>query len=129
MKKPVILKTRTIRPPVSIQVPEVTGDKKTNDYKFRKMIRDFAYQTKQSGKGPTRTNGHSNLYFEGKVLYSYGSHFPLARVVGGAGRYGGPFVMMRPYDDAQYRSNTTGKHWRKVREALSVLNCEIQEGL
>lgn len=40
----------------------------------RQIAHVWAQQTQESGKTPNR-----NLFFEGKTIYSYGYHFPLAR--------------------------------------------------
>lgn len=54
---------------------------------------------------------HGNFYFEGPTIYSYGSHFPIARHVNG--RFGrGVLFTTRTY------SVTTGGHCSIVRRAL-----------
>lgn len=55
----------------------------------------------------SQDRGHTQcgrMYFTGKVIYSYGTHFPLARIVGGA-------VLL---NDSTY-SVTTSKHQQVVR--------------
>jgi hypothetical protein len=43
---------------------------------IKKVIHEFSKQAKESGRA-------GNVFFEGRVLYSYGHHFPLAFIRGG----------------------------------------------
>lgn len=61
----------------------------------------WAHQLKPEGKG-------SNFYFEGRVIYSYGRHFPIAYQSGG-------YV----YFTRQSYSKTTSNHKRLTRSAIS----------
>jgi hypothetical protein len=56
------------------------------------------------------------MYFQGKTIYSYGSHFPMAKLIGS----GAVLLTYRTY------SNTTTKHLSHVRKAIShmdVISC------
>lgn len=56
--------------------------------------------------------GGGNFYYEGDTIYSYGSHFPIARHV----ERNAVLFTLRAY------SNTTAKHIHIVRQACSHLN-------
>lgn len=56
----------------------------------------------------TARNSGSNFYFNGRTIYSYGSHFPIATIDGNV-----VFMTLRSY------SNTTTKHIYLVRRAIS----------
>lgn len=56
-------------------------------------------------------NAQGNFYFEGATIYSYGKHFPIATLEGE-----NVLFTLRSY------SNTTAKHIRKVRGAVSHKN-------
>lgn len=58
-----------------------------------------------------------NVYFEGPTIYSYGSHFPMARLLFKRGKVGPVAVLIttRSY------SNTTSGHQSDVRRAVSHL--------
>jgi len=64
----------------------------------------WAAQTQNTGKA-------GSFYFNGKTIYSYGSHFPIATIDGNS-----VLFTMRSY------SNTTAKHINKARQAVSHLN-------
>jgi hypothetical protein len=64
----------------------------------------FARQSQAQGKTATR-----NFFFEGNVIYSYGYHFPIAKILNN----GIVLFTNRGY------SNTTAKHIGKTRQALS----------
>lgn len=66
----------------------------------------WASQSQQSGRNP---NG--SFYFNGRTIYSYGSHFPIATINGND-----VFFTVRSY------SNTTAKHISKSRSAVSHKN-------
>lgn len=61
------------------------------------------------------TNG-SNFYFEGDTIYSYGSHFPIAKHVINENRDRAVLFTERTY------SNTTARHIQIVRQACSHLD-------
>jgi hypothetical protein len=63
----------------------------------------WAHQTQDSARNP-----HGNFYFEGDTIYSYGSHFPIARHVDAHTI----FFTTRGY------SNTTSGHISCVRSAM-----------
>lgn len=63
----------------------------------------WAHQLQSSGR-----NSAGNLYFEGATIYSYGGHFPIATIKGET-----VFFTLSSY------SNTTAKHIRQVRGAIS----------
>ncbi len=71
----------------------------------------WAQQTQQSGRN--KSNG--NFYFEGDTIYSYGSHFPIAKQITRNGKKCVLFTT-RTY------SNTTAGHIQCVRRALSDQN-------
>jgi hypothetical protein len=58
--------------------------------------------------------GNGNFYFEGDTIYSYGSHFPIARFVEVAGETV-VLITRRSY------SMTTSQHVSRVRQAVSHL--------
>lgn len=62
-----------------------------------------------------RNSGNGNFYFQGKTIYSYGSHFPIAKHVERNGQFATLFTE-RTY------SNTTAKHLNVVSQAASHLN-------
>jgi hypothetical protein len=66
------------------------------------QLRDKAHKA-----GPN----HYQLYFEGKTIYSYGSHFPIASIFGKANN----FVAIT----TESYSNTTAGHIQEVKSALS----------
>ncbi len=57
-------------------------------------------------------NQQGNFYFQGDTIYSYGSHFPIARHVVNAKGEAGILLTTRSY------SNTTSKHIHIVRMAI-----------
>lgn len=58
--------------------------------------------------GDKPSGGRGNLFFRGDTIYSYGSHFPIARKVSGA-----TLLTTRGY------SSSTARHIRYVRQAIS----------
>jgi DNA-directed RNA polymerase subunit RPC12/RpoP len=70
--------------------------------------RQVAHLWASGGQDSARNAGSGNFYFSGDTIYSYGSHFPIARLVPGA-----VLMTTRSY------SNTTAKHIGFVRQALS----------
>lgn len=61
-------------------------------------------------------NSGDNFYFRGKTIYSYGSHFPIAKHVKNDKGESGVLFTLRSY------SNTTAKHVSIVRSAATHLN-------
>ena len=62
-----------------------------------------------------------NFYFNGKTIYSYGAHFPIAKHVTNEGGETAVLFTKRGY------SNTTSKHMAIVRQAanhLNVIKCD-----
>lgn len=66
----------------------------------------WAHQSK-----PDARNSQGNFYFQGDTIYSYGSHFPIARHIEHDGKKAILFV------DHSY-SNTTSKHIGNVRHSI-----------
>ena len=58
------------------------------------------------------TNKQHNFYFEGDTIYSYGSHFPIARHVESAAGVPAVFFTTGSY------SPTTSQHVSQVRQAI-----------
>jgi hypothetical protein len=56
-------------------------------------------------------NGKNTLYFQGPTIYSYGSHFPIARIV----RHGGAKAVL--FTTRSY-TNTTARHISYTRRAI-----------
>ena len=83
----------------------------------------WAHQTQDNARNPG-----GNFYFNGKSIFSYGSHFEIARLSTGPG--GNPLVLMTP----RTYSNTTAKHICDVRQAirgmevLTVPNFDARQG-
>jgi hypothetical protein len=67
----------------------------------------WAHRTQEDAR-----NRQSNLYFEGDTIYSYGSHFPIARHV--LNKAGGHAVL---FTTASYSVTTSG-HCSAVRSAI-----------
>lgn len=68
-----------------------------------------------------KNSGH-NFYFSGNTIYSYGSHFPIAKHIVNASGEKATLFTERSY------SNTTAKHISVVRQAarhLNVIYCAI----
>lgn len=63
-----------------------------------------------------RVPGNGNFYFDGKTIYSYGRHFPIAKHVENAKGEKAVLFTTRRY------SNTTSKHISIVRSASNHLN-------
>ena len=70
------------------------------------LAHTWAHQLQQTG-----TNSGRSFYFEGDTIYSYGAHFPIAKIVNGA-----VLFTTRSY------SNTTAKHISIVRNSVSHKN-------
>jgi hypothetical protein len=66
----------------------------------------YANQTQQTGR-----NSSSTFYFEGKTIYSYGGHFPIAKIITNEQGNEAMLFTYRAY------SNTTGKQISIVRSA------------
>lgn len=75
----------------------------------------WAQRTNSSGRS---SNG--NFYFEGDTIYSYGSHFPIARFVEGEFE-GKQLVLFNP----ESRSVSTSGHQRYVQDALRGLPVKV----
>lgn len=71
----------------------------------------WAHQSQVSARNPG-----GNLYFNGRTIYSYGGHFPLATLAPDcyAKAAGAPVVFV----NVERRSNTTAKHQRAVSYAI-----------
>jgi len=74
-------------------------------FKSDEVAHIWASQSQSEGRNSAR-----NIYFEGTTIYSYGSHFPLARFVNGR-----VLVTNRSY------SVTTSKQLYGVRRAINHL--------
>lgn len=70
----------------------------------------WAHQTQSDAR-----NKQGNFYFEGPVIFSYESHFPIAAFVPGGGRYRGVKAIVINNDRW---SVTTSKHQSLVRRAI-----------
>ena len=68
----------------------------------------WAHQTQKSA----RSSGNGTLYFEGDTIYSYGSHFPIARHITNKAGDKAILFTTRTY------SSTTAKHLSYVRRAI-----------
>lgn len=64
----------------------------------------------------TGRNAHNNFYFDAETIYSYGRHFPIARIVKNSERVEGVLFTEQRY------SNTTAKHIALVAHACSHTN-------
>jgi hypothetical protein len=67
----------------------------------------WAHQTKESGNGP-------NMFFEGRSIYSYGTHFEIARLM--ERKHNGETVCL--FTEREYSVTTSG-HKSIVRQALN----------
>ena len=83
-----------------------TATRQRNVYPSDKIAHLWAHQTQSSAR-----NACHNFYFEGDTIYSYGSHFPIARHVCHNGKRA-IFLTTRGY------SNTTSKHIHNVRYSI-----------
>lgn len=75
-------------------------------FKTEEVAHIWASQKQDSGR-----NSFGNFYFEKDIIYSYGKHFPIARIIGND-----VLFTLRGY------SNTTSKHIYKTRQAISHKN-------
>jgi hypothetical protein len=73
-------------------------------YPTREIPHKWAHQTQAEARNPS-----GNLYFDGPTIYSYGSHFPLARIC--TRKDGAKLVL---HNSGSY-SVTTSKHQGRVR--------------
>lgn len=76
-------------------------------YNNKQLCHVWAHQTQQHGR-----NANKSLFFNNKVIYSYGDHFPAAKI----------------YDDvvlinSETYSNTTAKHLSNIRSAVTHRKC------
>lgn len=76
----------------------------------------WAYQ-RENGCTHGRTS-NSNIFFEEETIYSYGYHFPMAKLTGKYDARGVEFVLV----STDRYSNTTTKHQSDVRCAVSHLH-------
>lgn len=76
-------------------------------YPTNEIAHLWAHKTQQSAR-----NQQGNFYFEGDTIYSYGSHFPIAKHITRKGENAVLFTTRRSY------SNTTSKHICDVRRAI-----------
>lgn len=84
---------------------------------MRKVMRsqEVAHTWAHQHQDEARTSG-GGLYFEGRIIYSYGSHFPIAKIA--ANEVGETAILFT----ARTYSNTTSKHVSIVRSAVSGRN-------
>ena len=71
----------------------------------------FAARTQSAGR-----NSSGSFYFTDNVIYSYGSHFPIAKIVGDT-----VLITSRSY------SNTTARHVSHVRSAFRSTTLHVIE--
>lgn len=91
-----------------------------NIFTNSELAHAYANQTQQRGR-----NSSGSFYFEGKTIYSYGSHFPIANIVTNDK---GEEVMLFTYRNY---SNTTAKQISIVRSATRQYNkiyCHTPKG-
>ena len=74
----------------------------------RQVAHLWAHKTQDNAKSA----GRGNIYFQGDTIYSYGSHFPMARHVTNSKGEKAILFTNRTY------SNTTAKHLSFVRQAI-----------
>lgn len=74
----------------------------------------WAAQTTNAGKG-------SSFYYEGRTIYSYGRHFPIATFTDAVDANGERVVLFT----SQGYSNSTAKHINHARSALNGLNVRV----
>jgi hypothetical protein len=96
-----------------------TGARQKRVFKHsREVAHVWAQQRQAYGRNPT-----GNIYFDGHTIFSYGSHFPIARFVYGKG--GKPVMLdgkqVVLFTTRSY-SPTTNGHLQDVRGALSGLD-------
>jgi hypothetical protein len=75
-------------------------------FKSHEIPHLWAHQTQADARNP-----HNNLYFIGDTIYSYGRHFPIARIVK-QGKKTCVLLTTRTY------SSTTAGHISAVRDAI-----------
>ena len=79
-------------------------------FKTEQVAHIWAQQTQDDGR-----NAQGNFYFTGDTIYSYGSHFPIARFIN-------PQTVL--FTTRRY-SNTTSKHLWATRDALRGLDVRV----
>lgn len=79
-------------------------------FKTEQVAHIWAQQTQDEGR-----NAQGNFYFTGDTIYSYGSHFPIARFIN-------PQTVL--FTSLRY-SNTTTKHLYATRDALRGLDVQV----
>ncbi len=90
-------------------------------FKTVEVAHIWAHQSASSGRNP-----QSNFYFDRDVIYSYGSHFPIARLIPVRNTklveqvLGGPFQHIVLMTTRTF-SNMTAKHIHATRQACSHL--------
>jgi len=87
-------------------------------YPYDELARVWLKQSQDTGRSPGE-----RMYFSGDTIYSYGSHFPIARLFDSPN--GEPVIL---FTTRSY-SNTTSKHVRVVQRAVHsssrrVVYCE-----
>jgi len=82
---------------------------------MKKVRNDVAHVWAHQLQDEARTPGSGNLYFRGDTIYSYGSHFPIAKHVENKKGEKAVLFTTRGY------SNTTSKHLHIVRSASNHL--------
>src|SRR5690348_14410222 len=73
--------------------------------------REIAHLWMHKTQGDAR-NGNNTYYFQGPIIYSYGSHFPIATHITGVEGRSGILVTSRDY------SATTSQHKSYVRRSI-----------
>lgn len=81
-------------------------------YPTREVIHLWAHQTQERAR-----NQQGNVYFQGATIYSYGEHFPMARIINGRA----VLINERRY------SRTTAKHLSWVRNACVGVRIEVPD--
>jgi hypothetical protein len=76
---------------------------------IKKLVAVFAEQQKPKGRA-------GNVYFDGRVLYSYGAHFPMAYIRGG-----------RAFLNVQKYSVSTSRQQGYTHAALAHAGYEITQ--
>lgn len=90
-----------------------TQEKKKRIKRVFSGIQDFVHLWAHQSQDEAKSR---NAYFEGEVIYSYGRHFPIARIFNQKGKGTTVFFTTRTY------SNTTAGHISCVRRAIDHLD-------
>src|SRR5690348_11351714 len=91
----------------SVIVPASKAKRQKTVFDTDEIAHLWAHRTQDAARNP-----QGNFYFSGDTIYSYGSHFPIARHIKGAHGADGVFFTSRSY------SNTTAKHVSYTRRSL-----------